>query len=128
MGLEAEEDLAGLSARVSGVFGEVKQSTAAEWADVYAVHAFELGQLDAWAAAGVTHREWVLGPEPRCPEGRCRQNGQHAVLPVGEAYPSGHHAPPVHAGCTCTTVPVAEPSAHAAPQERPLPTGAEPRT
>jgi DivIVA domain-containing protein len=108
MGLESGEDLSTLSARVSGVFGEIKQATTDEWADIYLVRDFELGQLDAWAAGGITHREWVVGQEPRCPEGRCRQNGQHAVQAIGTVFPTGHEAPPVHAGCTCTTVPVIE--------------------
>jgi Xaa-Pro aminopeptidase len=76
---------------------------------------YELGLLDAWAAGDIAQRRWVLGAEPRCPEARCRHNGQAGALPLGEAFPSGHVAPPVHPGCTCTTLPALEPAESAEP-------------
>jgi DivIVA domain-containing protein len=105
LGVSADEDLTVLSDRVGAAFGELRSDAADDLANVHLVRAYELALLDAWAAGGVTSRRWVLGREPRCPEGRCRQNDQAGALAVGEAFPSGHEAPPVHSGCTCTTVP-----------------------
>lgn len=109
MGRSADEGLPAMSDRVSAVFSELKATVAEELAATHLTRAYELGLLDAWAAGGITHRRWVLGREPRCPEARCRYNDQTSVVALGEAYPSGHETPPVHVGCTCTTVPVLEP-------------------
>ena len=105
-GIDAGEDLDALADRVRTVFADLRRSAADELAAAHLVHAYELGLLDAWAAAGVPARSWVLGPEPRCPESRCRQNERVGPLDVGEVFPSGHDVPPIHVGCTCTTVPL----------------------
>lgn len=110
MARSAGEDASAWSERVSGVFVELKGTVAHELAVTHLLRAYELGLLDAWTAGGVTHRRWVLGREPRCPEARCRHNSQAGVVAIGAAYPSGHDAPPVHVGCNCTTLPVSEPS------------------
>ncbi|HUH07911.1 MAG TPA: hypothetical protein VML96_08895, partial [Egibacteraceae bacterium] len=110
MGLSSGEELDALTSRVRSTFGELKSATAEQLAATHLIHAYELGMLDSWAAGGITHRRWVLGKEPRCPEGRCRHNDQTGALALTEAFPSGHDAPPVHVGCTCTTVPISEPA------------------
>lgn len=110
MARSAGEEPQAWSERVSGVFVELKGTVAHELAVTHLLRAYELGMLDAWIAGGVTHRRWVLGREPRCPEARCRHNSQAGVVAMGAAYPSGHDAPPVHVGCSCTTLPVSEPS------------------
>lgn len=107
-GLDANEALPALSDRVGRVFGELKGPRAEELAASHLVHAYELGLLDVWSAGGVSHRRWVLGKEPRCPESRCRHNERSGPLPVGQSFPSGHDVPPVHVGCTCTTLPAGE--------------------
>lgn len=96
--------------RVGGVFAELRGTVAEELADTHLMRAYELGLVDAWTAGGVSHRRWVLGREPRCPEARCRQNGLAGVVAMGGTYPSGHEVPPVHVGCRCTTIPTSEPT------------------
>jgi hypothetical protein len=108
IGLSDSEDLPSLSDRVGAVFTELKGATAEELAATHLIRAYELGLLDAWRAGDVPARRWVMGREPRCPEARCRHNDQAGNLALGAAFPSGHDAPPVHVGCTCTTVPVTE--------------------
>ena len=108
MGLSSDEPVTALNDRVGAVFSELKSAAADELSATHLIRAYELGLLDAWAAGGVTHRIWVLGREPRCPEGRCRQNDQSGAVDVTDPFPSGHVAPPVHVGCTCTTIPALE--------------------
>lgn len=48
---------------------------------------------------------WSTSPA-NGPESRCRQNERVGPLDVGEVFPSGHDVPPIHVGCTCTTVPL----------------------
>lgn len=106
MGLSGGEDAAALSDRVGAVFAELKGPQAEELAANHLISAYEVGLLDTWSASGIVQRRWVLGKEPRCPEGRCRSNDQSGAVDIGNAFPSGHDAPPVHVGCTCTTMPV----------------------
>ena len=105
MGLRAGEDQAALGDRVSGVFAELRGTVVDELATAALVGGYERGQLHAWGAQGISRRTWVLGREPRCPEGRCRLNAGAGELPLDDPFPSGHLAPPVHPGCTCTTAP-----------------------
>lgn len=105
LGLSAGESTDELSDRVSAVFAELRASTASELAATHLIRAYELGLLDAWAAGETSSRRWVLGPEARCPEQRCESNERAGLVGVAEVFPSGHEAPPVHVGCTCTTVP-----------------------
>lgn len=109
MARSADEGPSSWNDRVGAVFAELRGTAAEELAAMHLLHSYELGLVDAWTAGGVTHRRWVLGREPRCPEARCRHNSQAGVLPMGAAYPSGHEVPPVHVGCTCTTIPISEP-------------------
>lgn len=106
MGVSAREPLPALTDRVGGVFGELRQSAAEDLASAHLLGAFEAGMHHAWSAAGVTARRWVLGREPRCPEGRCRTNDQGGPVALDHPFPSGHAHPPVHMGCTCTTEPL----------------------
>lgn len=108
MARSADEGAPALLDRVGAVFAELKGTVAEELATTHLMRAYELGLLDAWTAGGITHRRWVLGREPRCPEARCRHNDQAGVVAMGESYPSGHEVPPVHVGCNCTTIPISE--------------------
>lgn len=104
MGLSGDEDQQGLSDRIGSVFSDFKGAQSEELAATHLIRAYEQGLLGAWRSAGVAARTWVLGREPRCPEAKCRANDLGPVA-VGEAFPSGHEVPPVHVGCTCTTIP-----------------------
>ena len=46
---------------------------------------------------------WHLDPEAS-PCEQCRQNAESGRSPAGEAFPTGDHAPPLHAGCRCVLV------------------------
>ncbi|MPZ73879.1 MAG: DivIVA domain-containing protein [Nitriliruptorales bacterium] len=105
MGLSANEAAQGLSDRIGAAFSEFKGAQAEELAATHLIRAYEQGLLAAWSAGGIDGRRWVLGREPRCPEARCRTNDKGGDVPVGEPFPSGHDVPPVHVGCTCTTIP-----------------------
>jgi hypothetical protein len=110
MGLETSEEPQALSDRIGSVFGEFKGAQSEELAATHLIRAYEQGLLGGWRSAGIAARTWVLGREPRCPEAKCRANDQGGPAPIGEAFASGHHVPPVHVGCTCTTVPAGESS------------------
>lgn len=108
VGMGGGESLTVLNDRVGAVFSDLKSTAADELSAVHLIRAYELGMLDAWAAGGIRQRAWVLGRELRCPEGRCRSNDESGLVDVNRTFPSGHEVPPLHAGCTCTTVPALE--------------------
>jgi hypothetical protein len=62
--------------------------------------AFNQGVLAA-APNGATLR-WVFGDPGPCPD--CDDNALAGPTPKGEAYPTGQHHPPAHAGCGCLLV------------------------
>jgi len=105
MGLSAEEGAQALSDRIGSVFSDFKGAQSEELAATHLIRAYEQGLLGAWKEGGIAARRWVMGREPRCPEARCRANDQGGAVPVTQAFASGHDVPPVHVGCTCTTVP-----------------------
>ena len=111
MGMSSQETPQALSDRIGAVFAEFKGAQAEELAATHLIRAYEQGLLSAWTAGGIPARKWVMGREPRCPEARCRSNDQSGTVAVGESFPSGHDVPPVHVGCTCTTVPAEESTA-----------------
>jgi DivIVA domain-containing protein len=105
MGLSADEGQQALSDRIGAVFSEFKGAQSEELAATHLIRAYEHGLLGAWANGGVAARVWVMGREPRCPEAKCRTNEGSGAVAVGDSFPSGHDVPPIHVGCTCTTIP-----------------------
>ena len=105
MGLSADEGQQALSDRIGAVFAEFKGAQAEELAATHLIRAYEYGLLGAWSQGGIPARRWVMGREPRCPEAKCRSNDQSGAVAVRNSFPSGHEVPPVHVGCTCTTIP-----------------------
>jgi len=59
------------------------------------------------AVVGITgdgHLRWVPAGAPApCPD--CADNGLEGPLKAGSTFPTGHAAPPAHAGCRCAIVP-----------------------
>lgn len=68
--------------------------------------AYAEGNMLTWTQAG-----YVIGTEWRTVEDAfvdsiCKANVDAGVVPLGEAYPSGHTNPPAHPGCRCYVSPV----------------------
>lgn len=104
-GLEAGEDANSLGERVSEVFRDLKGPVAESTAEQSLLRIHALGTHDAWVAAGIEARVWILGEETRCPENRCRANADEGPVSFDRPFPSGDTVPPAHAGCTCTLAP-----------------------
>jgi hypothetical protein len=66
----------------------------------HAAVAFNAGVL-AGAPDGAVLR-WIFGDPGPCPD--CDDNALAGPTPKGEAYPTGQHHPPAHAGCGCLLV------------------------
>jgi hypothetical protein len=87
--------------RVRAAYREVRSQRLNELVEFHVFGAYAAGQLAA-APAGSQAR-WVCdtcGPD-------CLDNALASPLPFGEAFPTGHLAPPAFAGCRCVLVPEA---------------------
>jgi hypothetical protein len=62
------------------------------------------GAVNRYAIAGVSKLEWLTEPDP-CKT--CLANRANGPVDVGDVFPSGDPAPPVHPNCRCGLAPVA---------------------
>jgi DivIVA domain-containing protein len=95
-------DLDELTDRVRALYREWKGQRLAEVVRDHVLAAHAVGMLAALPAA--CRVRWVVdaGGDP-CPD--AEDNALAGALARGEAFPTGHAAPPAHAGCRCLLVP-----------------------
>lgn len=103
--LDAGAPVANLSERVGEVFADLKGPVAEDLVDEHLTRIYSYGVLDAWRAVGITHKQWVAGESPRCPEEVRQRNVAAGALALDEHFPSGDVVPPAHAGCDCALLP-----------------------
>ncbi len=64
------------------------------------------GNLIAWKASGVVAgKNWLLGNEHMICD-QCDTNAKVGVIPLADAFPSGHRCTPAHPRCSCGMAPV----------------------
>lgn len=87
--------------RVRAVYREWKTQRIDEHLD--AIMRLAYGQGAIVALASGTPVTWAVDPDgPPSPD--CEDNELAGAVPAGEAFPSGHLAPPMHPGCRCLLV------------------------
>lgn len=103
-GLDADETVEELSARVSTFFDTQEQARFTTIARTEVAAASNFGAQESYRQAGVTQMQWlVVSPD----DVDCIAN-EGAVVDIGDAFPSGDTAPPVHPNCVCTLLPFFE--------------------
>lgn len=101
-GMDAGESTDEIQQRVSDVYGIAKDSRAVMIARTEVAASSNAGATQAYLQAGITQQEWaVVNPEDE----DCLENDGD-VETIGDAFPSGDDAPPVHPNCQCTLLPV----------------------
>ena len=101
LGLEANETMEQLSARVSAFYENQIDYRSARAARTEVSAGSNFGAEQAYKQAGVTKMQWfVVAPEDE----DCQRN-EGEVANIGEAFPSGDTTPPVHPNCVCTILP-----------------------
>ncbi|HEX2052272.1 MAG TPA: DivIVA domain-containing protein [Actinomycetota bacterium] len=102
-GLEAEDSASALSERANDVFRVWKGVRTQLLGEGIALSAYHHGFLDALGSRSDARKAWVLAEDEQdCPNDVCRRNASAGAVGARAAFPSGHHAPPAHGGCTCT--------------------------
>jgi hypothetical protein len=97
-GTDAGEDVA---SRVGAAFREWRGERIERLAGDGALQAFSAGVLAATGKKGTVR--WILTSTDGCSD--CDDNALAGPVPVAEGFPTGHAAPPAHAGCRCLVTP-----------------------
>jgi DivIVA domain-containing protein len=93
-GTDAGEDV---SARVGAAFREWRGERIERLVGDSALQSFSTGVLAAATKKGTVR--WILTSPDGCSD--CDDNALAGPVPVSEGFPTGHAAPPAHAGCRC---------------------------
>ncbi len=105
-GIDNSETIDQISERIHTVFEEAKTSRTIMIARTEVSASSNFGATEAYQQAGVEKQEWaVVDPE----DADCLEN-DGAIRKIGDAFPDGDIAPPVHPNCVCTLLPVFEDS------------------
>lgn len=88
--------------------GEFTPARAKAIADTELATAQEYGSLRTWAESGVVQKKgWMISGDHVQPD-ECDDNEAAGEIPIEQAFPSGHMAPPAHVHCWCSTYAVVE--------------------
>jgi hypothetical protein len=90
-----------VSTRVGAAFREWRGERIERLVGDSALQAFSAGVLAAATKKGTVR--WILTSPDGCSD--CDDNALAGAVPVAEGFPTGHAAPPAHAGCRCLVTP-----------------------
>jgi SPP1 gp7 family putative phage head morphogenesis protein len=102
-GMLADEDLAQMTARVSALFEDLADWQARRIARTAGHGAFEAGQVEAFAEAGVEEKRWLSERDARVRPEHDALDGEQ--VPVRSVFSNGL-AYPSEPNCRCTVLPV----------------------
>ena len=101
-GIDNSESLNDISKRVAGVYDIAKGSRTDMIARTEVASASNFGAIEAYKQSDIKQMQWVV-VDPQ--DDDCLENADD-IEAIGDSFPSGDDAPPVHPNCQCTTVPV----------------------
>lgn len=88
--------------KMDDLFGPSRQESIAATATTAA---YSIGAVAAFDAAGIDDVLWMT-QQDELVDDDCLENEAAGAIPLGEAFPSGHDAPPAHPNCRCYLEPV----------------------
>jgi DivIVA domain-containing protein len=98
-GTDAGEDV---SARIGAAYRDWRGERIERLVGDCALQSFSAGVLAAATKKGTVR--WILTSADGCSD--CDDNALAGPVPVTEGFPTGHAAPPAHAGCRCLVAPI----------------------
>lgn len=102
-GIRLGESRDELAERLKNVLNDIPEWRARMIAQTEVIQAHTQGALDVYRKSGVVEgKRWVDGQPNACP--LCSELNQQ-IVPLDEAFASGHDGPPRHPGCRCTVAP-----------------------
>ncbi len=104
-GIENKRGIPGLSRDIRSTFGDMSKYRSELIARTETASALSQASLDTMEDMGIDGKEWVTSGSTFSQEDECGENEAEGVIPAGQAFSSGHHAPPAHPDCECAIAP-----------------------
>ena len=104
-GIEGKRGIPGLAKDIRDTFADMTKHRSELIAKTETADALSAASLNTMEDMGIDGKEWVTVGDARVDEVDCRPNGAQGVIPVGQAFQSGHMAPTAHPGCRCALAP-----------------------
>jgi len=101
-GIKNKRGIPGLSRDIKKSFADMRRFRSLMIARTETANALSQASLDNMKGMGIDGKEVVTGGDP-CEI--CEGNAAEGVIPVGQAFSSGHDAPPFHPNCECALAP-----------------------
>ena len=104
-GIKQKRGIPGLARDIRNTFGDMTKYRSELIARTETANALSQASLDTMADMEIDGKEWVTSGSTFSQEDECGENEAQGVIPVGQAFSSGHHAPPAHPDCECVVAP-----------------------
>ena len=104
-GIENKRGIPGLSRDLRSTFTDMSKYRSELIARTETASALSQASLDTMDDMEIDGKEWVTSGSVFSQEDECGENEAQGVIPVGQAFSSGHHAPPAHPDCECAIAP-----------------------
>lgn len=104
-GIENKRGIPGLARDIRGEFADMGKYRSELIARTETSNALSQASLDRMKDMGIEGKEWVTAGDDRVDKVVCAPNERQRIIPVGQAFQSGHMAPPGHPACRCTLAP-----------------------
>lgn len=104
-GISNKRGIPGLSRDIRNTFGDMTKYRSELIARTETAQALSQASLDTMADMEIDGKEWVTSGSTFSQEDECGENEAQGIIPVGQAFSSGHQAPPAHPDCECTVAP-----------------------
>ncbi len=104
-GIANKRGIPGLARDIRTEFADMTRFRSELIARTETSNALSQASLDSMKDMGIDGKEWITSGSTFSQEDECGENEAEGVIPVGQAFSSGHHAPPAHPDCECTVSP-----------------------
>ena len=104
-GIKQKRGIPGLARDIRNTFGDMTKYRSELIARTETANALSQASLDTMADMEIDGKEWVTSGSTFSQEDECGENEAQGIIPVGQAFSSGHQAPPAHPDCECTVAP-----------------------
>lgn len=104
-GIETKRGIPGLARDIKTQFTDMSRFRSQMIARTETASALSQASLDNMEAMGIDGKEWVTTGSKFSQEDECGENEAEGVIPVNQAFGSGHQGPPAHPDCECALAP-----------------------
>ncbi len=104
-GIKNKRGIPGLARDIRNTFADMSKFRSELIARTETAEALSQSSLDTMSDMEIDGKEWVTSGSIFSQEDECGENEAEGVIPVNQAFGSGHQAPPAHPDCECAVAP-----------------------